>query len=335
MKDSAKKYLKYAVSVLLAAVLLYFCFRGVAWKDFAQGLKDCRWGLVVLSMLCGAGAFFFRGMRWRRMLLPVDPSTRRIVTYDATTIGNISNFVFPYLGEIVRAGVVARNARVAAQRRGEGEEGLHVDKVFGTIAMDRMWDLLSLALMFGLLLAFKWSVFGDFFAEKIWGPLSERFSGAVWIIVIAAVTAVVGICFCIAAFRTRSRVCAKICSFMGGLWKGFASCLKMEHKWVFILQTVLIWLCYWLQIVFCFDAMALDLGLVDALFIMLVGSVASLVPVPGGFGAYHYLVALSLSTLYGLPWQTGIVFATLAHESQAITMILTGGVSYLHQIAKK
>ena len=107
----------------------------------------------------------------------------------------------------------------------------------------------------------------------------------------------------------------------------------MEKKWAFMLQTALIWAMYWLQIVFLTHALpaAEGMGIVDALFIMLAGSIASFVPVPGGFGAYHYLVALSLSSLYGFSWQMGIVFATIAHESQALTMIITGASSFLRQ----
>ncbi len=35
--------------------------------------------------------------------------------------------------------------------------------------------------------------------------------------------------------------------------------------------------------------------------------------------------------MYGLPWQAGIVFATIAHESQAITMTVTGLLSVIRQ----
>ena len=73
------------------------------------------------------------------------------------------------------------------------------------------------------------------------------------------------------------------------------------------------------------------LGWVDALFLMLVGSVAGIVPVPGGFGAFHYMVALALSAVYGIPWETGIVFATLSHESQAVMTVVCGAAAYIDQ----
>lgn len=73
----------------------------------------------------------------------------------------------------------------------------------------------------------------------------------------------------------------------------------------------------------------MHLDLVDAFFLMVVGSVSSLVPVPGGFGAYHYLLSLALSTVYGIPMATGLIFATLSHESQALIQIICGAGSYI------
>ena len=93
---------------------------------------------------------------------------------------------------------------------------------------------------------------------------------------------------------------------------------------------------YWSMSAFTMMAMpGLDgLGPVDALFLMVAGSFGWLVPVPGGFGAFHFIVSLALSTIYGIPFETGIIFATLSHESQAITMAGCGGISYLYETFK-
>ena len=74
-----------------------------------------------------------------------------------------------------------------------------------------------------------------------------------------------------------------------------------------------------------------QLNLTDALFLSIVGSMSSLVPVPGGFGAYHGLVGGALKSLWNIPMSTGMVYATLNHESQIITQALAGIVSYLHE----
>ena len=62
------------VMLLLAAVLLYFAFRGVKWADFMDGIRSCdfRWSLV--SMAASILAFVVRGLRWRQVMLPLNPS---------------------------------------------------------------------------------------------------------------------------------------------------------------------------------------------------------------------------------------------------------------------
>lgn len=320
MNTKISKAIKYVLSVLFAAVLLYVSFRGVKWSDFAMGLKECRWWFLGASMLAGASAFALRGLRWRRLLSPIG-DVKALDAYDAVTIGNVSNMVFPFLGEFVRCGIVSRGSK------------MRYGKVIGTIALERVWDMLSVVILFLILFAFKWNVFGSFFTERIWTPLVNRFSWVVWLVL--GIIAIVGCVamWAIVRFHERNAFLSKIHHVAGGLIQGFLSVLKMEKKGYFILDTALIWTMYWLQIVFLTHALpaAAGMNIIDALFIMLAGSIASFVPVPGGFGAYHYLVALSLSSLYGFTWQAGIVFATVAHESQALTMLITGAASFVRQ----
>ncbi len=138
-----KEILKYVLSAAIAGVLLYFSFREVKWDDFVTGLKDCRWGYVMLSMVAGVLAFWFRGLRWRRLLLPVDPGTSRLTAFNAVNIGYLANFVIPRIGEFVRCGVVSRNS---AGRKASYE------KVLGTVVLERAWDLVSMLLLLVVLL---------------------------------------------------------------------------------------------------------------------------------------------------------------------------------------
>ncbi len=113
--------------------------------------------------------------------------------------------------------------------------------------------------------------------------------------------------------------------------------MSMPDKWRFFADTALIWGMYWLMAAATMWAVPeLDaLGVVDALFLSLVGSLGWIVPVPGGFGAFHFVVSLALSTIYGIPFGMGIIFATLSHESQAVTMILFGGGSYIYETFRR
>ena len=320
MKEKVAKTLKYSFWAVLAIVLLYFCFRGIDWAELWDVLKRCRWAFVIAAMLCGVASFIFRALRWRLLLAAEEPATRRIDCYDGFTIGRMCDFVIPHVGEFVRCGYVTKGR-------------LTYDKALGTVVLERAWDILMLFLLIAALLVCRWAEFGGFFIERILTPAAQRLDISLWwllAIIVAAIAAVVAIIF---ALRNKSRICRSVADFCKGIAQGFSSCIRMPRKGLFFVLTVLLWLMFLLMSWFIIKAIPDDLGLtlVDALFIMLVGSVAGIVPVPGGFGAFHYLVAIALQTIYGIPFETGIIFATLSHESQAVTMALCGAASYFHQ----
>ena len=325
------KFLKIFLSVALAAVLLWYSFRGVDWKDFFGQIGRCHWGYVLLSMMAGALAFIIRGLRWRRILEPLDPSTRTQPCINGINISNVANMVIPYSGELVRCGVITRHS----QRDPEtGRPKASYDRVLGTAILERGWDVLSVIILLVVLLVFKWQQFGGFMMERIFAPLAAGLRGSTgWIVLGTLALIAAGVVF-VFRFRNRSRLCRKVCDVCRHFLQGFASCFRMKDKGLFFFYTALIWLMYWLQMVLIKEALPTvsGLGLFDCLFLMLVGSFATCLPVPGGFGAYHYIISLALLVLYGYPQAgVGIVFATLAHESQALTMLITGATSYLQE----
>lgn len=325
MTKKTSSILKYIISAGIAALLLYFSFREVKWEDFMESLKQCRWEFIILSMIAGIAAFWFRGIRWRQLLLPIDPQTKRITTFNAVNIGYIANFIFPRIGEFVRCGVISRRSEKATY-----------DKVLGTVVLERGWDMLSMLILLIVLLTARWNKFGDFFMTQMWEPISQRISFSIWWIVTLLAVIGVGAFFLIWKFRDNNRICGKIWNLILGILQGFSSCFAMEGKWRFFATTAAIWGMYWLMAVATTLAIpALDgLNVIDALFLSLAGSLGWLIPVPGGFGAFHFVVSLALQAIYGVPFELGIVFATLSHESQAITMAVFGGGSYVYETLK-
>ena len=323
MKDTLKKIFKYAGSAAIAVVLLWFSFRDVEWAEFMEGLKSCRWGFILLSMAAGAFAFWLRALRWRQLLLPIDPQTSRMTTFNGINIGNISNFVFPRIGEFVRCGVITRRTTAT------------YDKVLGTVVLERSWELLVMLLMLVIVLVGGFERFGSFFMESIWLPLSQKFN--MWWAVVVMLAAASASMFLIWKYRERSAVCSKVWGVFRGILQGFSSCLRMEKKWLFFAYTALIWMTYWFMATCTMWAAPFlnHLDIVDALFLSLVGGLGFAVPVPGGIGAFHFIISLTLASIYGIPMETGIIYATISHTSQAITQIIFGLFSYIYETVRR
>ena len=111
----------------------------------------------------------------------------------------------------------------------------------------------------------------------------------------------------------------------------------MERKWKFFAYTLFIWVIYWLMAATTvWAAPFLDhLTMVDALFLSLVGGLGFAVPVPGGIGAFPFIISRALMGGYDVPMETGIVYATLSHTSQAVTQIIFGLISYPYEAIRK
>ena len=336
MNPTIKKTLKYLASAAVAALLLWFSFRDVEWASFAAVLKECHWGYVALSMAAGSFAFLLRALRWRRLLMPIDDSISTLTTFNGVNIGMISNFVFPRIGEFVRCGVITRRSAPVDPEHPDKKKASY-DKVLGTVVLERSWELLVMFLLLAVVVVAGFKRFGGFFVEQIWNPMAQRLDFSIWWIVALLVAVCVAGLWLLWRYRESNAFCSKVWGIFKGILQGFASCLKMDKKWLFFAYTACIWLTYWLMAASTVWAAPFleHLDIIDALFLSLVGGIGFAVPVPGGIGAFHFVISLALSMVYGIPMEMGIVYATLSHTSQAITQIFFGAVSYVVEAVRK
>ena len=336
MNPTIKKTIKYIASAAVAVLLLWFSFRDVEWSSFAAVLKECHWGYVALSMAAGSFAFLLRALRWRRLLMPIDESISTLTTFNGVNIGMISNFVFPRIGEFVRCGVITRRSAPVDPEHPDKKKASY-DKVLGTVVLERSWELLVMLLLLAVVVVAGFKRFGGFFVEQIWNPMAQRLDFSIWWIVALLVAVCAAGLWLLWRYRESNTFCSKVWGIFKGILQGFASCLKMDKKWLFFAYTACIWLTYWLMAASTVWAAPFleHLDVIDALFLSLVGGIGFAVPVPGGIGAFHFVISLALSMVYGIPMEMGIVYATLSHTSQAITQIFFGAVSYVVEAVRK
>lgn len=340
MKAESKKILKIALSFALAGVFVFFAFRGIDWASFARDIRQTRWIWVLAFCVVSVGALIFRMLRWQALLKPLhggadaeeigsggsaadgtgaagaDGKVSALRVWDANNVGNIVNVVIPGSGEFVRCGYMT-GGRAS------------YDKVLGTVVTERICDVLAIVLLMAIAILCGSEQMKQFFRTNIAGAAAGRLS-LLWLLAGVILLLAAGV-WALWHFRERNAFCGKIADKLKGFAGGMTSFARMQKKWLFIIYTIGIWTMYVLMSYSIIKAMPelSHLGAADALFLCAIGNFASVIPVPGGIGAYHYLVALSLSGIYGVSWETGLLNATLNHELHAILILLLGAVSYI------
>ena len=317
-----KKVVQYGIISLLSITLLYFSFKDLKWEDFISGLKSCNYWWIALSMSISILAFYVRALRWRMIMLPLNKSITTREAFDGVTIAYLTNIALPRAGEFARCGVIAKTKKAS------------FESILGTVVLERAVDLVSLIILIFTVIALRINLFGGFINREIIEPLLNKFSGSIiWVLFTLVFIIFVGAAL---IWYNRKKLLEhklfqKIIVIVKGLIAGVVAGAKMEKKWLFLLYTAALWSCYWLMALFTIYAFpgVNMLNGVDALFLMIIGGLGWVVPVQGGLGAYHFIVSIALYSVYGIPQTVGVIFATISHESQLLTMIIAGAVSLL------
>lgn len=332
MKKSLLNILKYAAFLALGVLLLVFAFRGIALEELKSTLREANFWWIGLSLCLLTLGFFARARRWMLLIQPLGYQPSFWNTYHGLMFGYLSNFALPRLGEVTRC--------VSLGRR----EKIPVDALIGTVIIERVTDMVMLFLILGILLISWMDKFGTFFSQSVFGPMqskvAETFGGMLifWILVFGLAALLVSLLYTFRKRLMQIRLVAKVVEFLKGILDGLKTIYRMERKWEFIFQSILIWTIYifmtWV-IVFAIPATS-HLGFVDGVFLLVVGGLGMAAPVTAGFGAYHWITSRGLMYVYGLSLEQGTAYAILAHEPNSMFTILLGALSYaLLMMARK
>ena len=301
MKKAISYLIKYGIPLAIGVGLMYFLYKNVDVNSMMETLKtDVNYWWFIPIAIVSLLSHVFRALRWRLQLNAIDvkPSFSAVLN---SIFGTYAvNLAFPRLGEVWRCGYIANRQKAS------------VTQVMGSMVADRLTDTVTvLALTFVTFLLAQ-GAFGKFF--DAYPQMKENFmniasDARIWfgttILIIALGWLLV--------MKTENKIIKKIQLMARNLWDGFAAITRMDGKWWFLLLTILIWGCYFLQLYLATKAFTFTNGLsVLAVLVMFVlSSIGMGVPTNGGLGAWHVAIIFGLS-LYGVG-----VFATNNFDPRA------------------
>ncbi len=323
MKKIIINIAQYILFIGLAILLLYFALRGKDIHKIKNILFSANYSWILISLALAYIALFVRAYRWNLLIEPLGYYPKLINTYHALTIGYMSNYALPRIGEVVRCGTLSRI------------EKLPPEVLLGTVIAERAFDILCLLVLTIITVLIKLKYFGSFLKIKVFDVLSKKisttlnFSALIWIFILISIVALLSLIY---IFRQRIKnivVIKKIGEIGNGVIKGIKTVLKLKRKKTFLFYTILMWTLYYLMTYVIFFSLSSTSKLLPSagLFILVLGSYGMVAPVQGGMGAYHVMIILGLTGLYGVAPDESFASAVLLHEPQMIGLVVTGAIS--------
>jgi uncharacterized protein (TIRG00374 family) len=256
------------------------------------------YGIIIMLL-----SHMSRAYRWKYMLEPLGHKPNFWKMYHSIMIGYVINLTIPRSGELARAGYYAKY-----------QEGAKAEKVFGTIIVERIIDVLMLGIVFMITAYLQKDI-------EALNSIKESAGGGmpVWIYFVVGGLAISGL----AIFFISKKVREKVLELFTGILEGVKTILKLKQRMAYIGHTLFIWVCYVGMIWVCSFALPETAGLeIAAVFAAFVVGAAAITATPGGIGLYPLLVATVLTDLYGI--ENAGSFSMLAWSALTLFTIICG-----------
>jgi glycosyltransferase 2 family protein len=319
LNKNLRKTIIYIAFLAIAAILMWFLYKGISWEnDLKPSLMNVKWQWVLASFALGYSATMVRGIRWNIILEPLGYKAENWTAIHSVAFGYCMNNLVPRSGELARCTLLNR------------AEKIPVNKLIGTVILERIVDLL----MFGILLLFAFALKAD----AIHLLLSKVDAGKGQLILVILVAGVIGLVLFLFALRFFSSIpfIHKIRVFFLGIGDGLKSIFRLKQQKMFWFYSLAIWF-LWLLMTFCSmlairETQAMTLS--DTVFFMAAGSLGMMVPTPGGAGAFHGMAVLGFQAL-GYNTDVGKIYALISWSIKTTFDILVGAVGFLIVTSKK
>ncbi|RAJ79958.1 hypothetical protein CLV59_10563 [Chitinophaga dinghuensis] len=323
MPKALKNLIKFICFFGIGVLLIWLVTKDLTpaeWDQMNQAFHRANYWLVIPAVILGIASHWFRATRWKLLMKPLGHQPTTLNTFFAVMVGYLANLAVPRLGEVTRCGILAQYEKIPA------------DKLVGTMIAERAVDMLCLILLMALTVLTQAEVLGSYVNREILTPIGNKIANANFVqllILLLILAAVIGIAIWLLKKFARSKAAVTIKSLARGVMEGILSIGKMENKWAFIFQSILIWGCYLSQVYIGFYCLAETnhLGIPAALAVLVIGSIGMIVT-PGGIGAYQTLVQKTLE-LYGINKVIGFAFGWIIWVVQTILVIVLGFISLI------
>ena len=282
--------------------------------EFYNAFNYANYWLLIPIIIMSLLSHFFRSLRWKLLMKPLGYNPAMKNVFSVVMIGYLANSAIPRLGEILKCTFLARY------------EKLKVDKLVGTIIVERTFDLICFLIFIGFTILIQINVVGGFVKEKLI-RIGNTAGIPVWvniIILFFIILTIILITKYLFKKYPENKIINKINLFLKGIAEGFRTIKNLKQKRLFLLYTFFIWALYLSQVYLGFQAMkgTDHLSIKAACSVLTLASLA-MIATPGGIGSFPLFVMETL-TIYGIGNPLGKAFGWLIWGVSTGIVIIVG-----------
>ncbi len=318
MRKKLISALQYIIFLGLGVFLIWWQLKGMTPKDkdlFFESLRNANYWLMPVIVVIALLSHLSRCFRWKILLEPMGYNPRLSNMFCATMVGYLANSAVPRLGEVLKCTILSRY------------EKLPVDKLFGTIVIERIFDLISFVVFILITLTIQWGAVSSYFQNNAGSMEAFNWAKLFIILGIATVTILLIVWF-FKKFKENT-VVKKIAHFAAGIKEGLLTIRTLKRKKAFLMHTFFIWALYLLQVYIGFSAMqhTSHLGIGPACAVLVLASLAMIIT-PGGIGAFPFAI-MKVLLLYNIAAPQGQSFGWLMWGVSTGIVVITGFICLL------
>jgi uncharacterized protein (TIRG00374 family) len=315
MRPRVRTALILIVTIGLLALFLRGADMAGVWAETRRA--DAR--LLLLAIVVTFVTYAARAWRWQSMLAPLGP-TRFSTALRTTMIGFAASAVLPArAGEVLRPYLLARRER------------LNATAAFATIILERMFDLATVLVLFGVFVFFvpAGAVSGEPGAlghVKFWGGLAAvgAVGGLLVLFALAGHPERLGR----AALRVEAVLPARIAALVARFVEKFAQGLAVMRSPARLMEALALsfplWLSIALQIWLASQAFHITFPYTGTFLVVLLLVVGVAVPTPGQIGGFHAAYQIAVTTFFGVPADRAVGAAIVLHAISVLPVLLVG-----------
>tara|TARA_B100000768_G_C11256423_1_gene366619 strand:+ start:668 stop:1663 length:996 start_codon:yes stop_codon:yes gene_type:complete len=321
MEKKKSDFLKNTFFLVFGIVMMWYVFKDIVWLDFWTDVKSMDYEWFAFSAVFMVIAHFFRALRWKQLIVSNghNPSTKNV--FASVLFMYVSNLVIPRSGEIARCGTIYKYEKIP------------VPLLIGTVVIERLTDLLSLIALTVIVVFIRFDDVFKMYHKTALPELVDSISDNKLLLIL---TLLIGAIVFATLFFLRKKITEislvkKAKPFLVQLKESFIKLFKLKNKFLYLVYTIAIWICYLGMFYVCVFAFVPteNLSLSDGVTAFIAGSYGMVAPTPGGVGVWPAIVSEALIVLDDIPENYAKSWAGVAFILMTLSTAIAGTLGFI------